>query len=70
MRRIYDKWHRETGSSIPAGDKPALELGSGAGFMSSYVENLITSGILELPEAGSGHRHCCSRTPACAELQC
>lgn len=50
LRRIYDEWYHEIGSSIPAGDKPALELGSGAGFMSSYVENLITSDILQLPE--------------------
>jgi SAM-dependent methyltransferase len=49
LRQIYDEWYRAVASSIPPGDKPALELGSGAGFMSSYVENLITSDILELP---------------------
>jgi SAM-dependent methyltransferase len=49
LRRIYEEWYGEIASSIPAGDKPALELGSGAGFMSSYLPNLITSDILELP---------------------
>jgi SAM-dependent methyltransferase len=49
LRRIYDEWYRAIARSIPSGEKPALELGSGAGFMSEYVENLITSDILELP---------------------
>jgi SAM-dependent methyltransferase len=49
LRQIYAEWYRGVATSIPAGDKPALELGSGAGFMSDYVENLITSDILELP---------------------
>jgi SAM-dependent methyltransferase len=49
LRQIYDEWYREVARSIPAADKPALELGSGSGFMSDYVENLITSDLLELP---------------------
>jgi SAM-dependent methyltransferase len=49
LRQIYHEWYTAVASSIPAGEKPALELGSGAGFMSTYVENLITSDILELP---------------------
>ena len=49
LRQIYDEWYRAVASSIPDGHKPALELGSGAGFMASYVDNLITSDILELP---------------------
>lgn len=49
LRQIYDEWYRAVAASIPSGGKPALELGSGAGFMSNYVENLITSDILELP---------------------
>ena len=49
LQDIYVDWYRAVGSTIPPGDKPALELGSGAGFMSSYVSNLITSDILELP---------------------
>ncbi len=49
LRRIYDEWYTDIARSIPSGDKPALELGSGAGFMAQYIENLITSDILELP---------------------
>jgi SAM-dependent methyltransferase len=50
LRRIYDEWYAAIASSIPSGTKPVLELGSGAGFMSNHVENLITSDILELPQ--------------------
>jgi SAM-dependent methyltransferase len=49
LRQIYDEWYRAIASAILPGDKPVLELGSGAGFMASYVDNLITSDILELP---------------------
>jgi SAM-dependent methyltransferase len=49
LREIYDEWYAAVAGSIPAGERPVLELGSGAGFMSSYVENLVTSDILELP---------------------
>lgn len=49
LRQIYDEWYGEVARSIPSGDKPVLELGSGSGFMSDYVENLITSDLLELP---------------------
>jgi SAM-dependent methyltransferase len=49
LRRIYEEWYAEVARLIPPGAKPALELGSGAGFMSQYVDNLITSDILELP---------------------
>jgi SAM-dependent methyltransferase len=49
LRQIYEEWYMDVARSVPPGDKPALELGSGAGFMSHYVENLITSDILELP---------------------
>lgn len=48
LRRIYDEWCGAIAAAIPPGAKPALELGSGAGFMSDYVANLITSDILEL----------------------
>ncbi len=50
LRRIYEEWYLHVASAIPTTAKPVLELGSGAGFMSEYVEGLITSDILELPE--------------------
>lgn len=49
LRRIYEEWYLAIEETIPSGSRPALELGSGAGFMSDYVENLITSDILDLP---------------------
>jgi SAM-dependent methyltransferase len=49
LRRIYDEWYGMLAGAIPATDAPALELGSGGGFMSEFVPNLITSDILELP---------------------
>ena len=49
LRRIYEEWYLAIAETIPSGSRPALELGSGAGFMSDYVENLITSDILDLP---------------------
>lgn len=49
LRRIYEEWYRAIAAAIPSGSKPALELGSGAGFMAEYVDYLITSDILDLP---------------------
>lgn len=49
LRRIYEEWYLAIAQTVPSGPMPALELGSGAGFMSDYVENLITSDILDLP---------------------
>jgi len=59
LHRVYDDWYTQMARRIPAGDKPALELGSGAGFMGDYVPRLITSDIW--PIAGldltaDGHR--------------
>ncbi len=50
LRHIYEEWYGAVADSIPQGDKPVLELGSGAGFMDNYVANLITSDILDLPD--------------------
>jgi SAM-dependent methyltransferase len=49
LRRVYDEWYGAISSTIPGGANPALEIGSGAGFMSDYLENLITSDLMELP---------------------
>jgi SAM-dependent methyltransferase len=49
LRRIYEEWYRELAEALPNGNKPALEIGSGAGFMSDFVSDLITSDILKLP---------------------
>lgn len=49
LRRIYEEWYQAIAKAIPSASSPALELGSGAGFMSDYIENLVTSDILDLP---------------------
>src|ERR1700733_13707230 len=49
LRQIYDEWYTAIASAIPQSPEAALGLGSGPAFVSSHVENLITSDILELP---------------------
>ena len=51
LRKIYREWYRSIAADIPAGNEPALELGSGAGFMRDFVPNLITSEIFVCPGA-------------------
>lgn len=43
--RIYDEWYSLLTASLPAGPGGVLELGSGPGFLSDYIPNLITSDI-------------------------
>jgi len=50
LHDIYCDWYEAIAASIPAGVEPVLELGSGAGFMRSYVKRLIASDILHVPQ--------------------
>jgi SAM-dependent methyltransferase len=43
LRKIYEEWYGLIAEAIPAGAEPALELGSGAGFIKEHIPNLITS---------------------------
>ena len=45
LKAIYDEWYRLLASELPAIDGPVLELGSGAGYCSHYIPNLITSEV-------------------------
>jgi SAM-dependent methyltransferase len=68
LRRIYEEWYGLIAREVPVMAEPALELGSGAGFLEQYVPNLITSEIFpvsgidlvadahRLPFAGSSLR--------------
>ncbi len=47
--RIYDEWYRLLADDLPEGNEPVLELGSGAGFLKSYVPDLLTSEIFACP---------------------
>ena len=49
--QIYDEWYRLIASSIPSGAGSVLELGSGAGFLSRYIPDLITSEVFPCSEA-------------------
>ncbi len=44
--RIYDEWYRMLARHVPDGDRPAVEFGSGAGFLPDYIPRLITTEIL------------------------
>jgi SAM-dependent methyltransferase len=50
LHDIYRDWYAAIASSMPPGREPVLELGSGAGFMRRYVDRLITSDILHVPQ--------------------
>jgi SAM-dependent methyltransferase len=49
LRRIYDEWYRTIAAALPAGTAPALELGSGAGYLREAVPNVIASDIMTVP---------------------
>lgn len=45
LRRVYLEWYDAIRAAVPAGTAPALELGSGAGFLSELLPNMITSDL-------------------------
>jgi SAM-dependent methyltransferase len=49
LRRIYEEWYGMLAAAVPATPAPAVELGSGAGFLDRYVPRLITSEIFRCP---------------------
>jgi SAM-dependent methyltransferase len=51
LREIYREWYEEIARSLPPGDEPVLEVGSGAGFLHHFIPGLITSEIFPSPEA-------------------
>lgn len=46
LRKIYLEWYGILAESLPVGESPVLELGSGGGFLSDFIPGLITSEIL------------------------
>ncbi|HEY9712536.1 MAG TPA: methyltransferase domain-containing protein [Chroococcales cyanobacterium] len=46
---IYHQWYQMLVDKLGSAAGPVLEIGSGAGFFSEFVDNLITSDILPLP---------------------
>jgi SAM-dependent methyltransferase len=49
LRRIYCEWYEAIAAVLPPPSEPALELGSGAGFLKEYVPGLITSEVFPCP---------------------
>jgi len=45
LKAIYEEWYEMLAAEVPRGTGGALELGSGAGFLSKYVPDLITSEV-------------------------
>ena len=49
LRQIYQEWYRAIVAALPSGEGAVVELGAGAGFMSDFIPNLITSEIFYCP---------------------
>jgi len=50
LRRVYLEWYTALAGSLPHGDRPVLELGSGAGFLPALVPNVVTSEVFICPD--------------------
>jgi len=51
LKNIYNDWYSNVCEYLPPIDGPILEIGTGAGFLKTYVPKLITSDIM--PVAGN-----------------
>ena len=49
LKSIYDEWYTILRTALPQGSGPILEIGSGAGFCSEFIADLITSEIIPCP---------------------
>ena len=45
LKAIYEEWYQMLAAEVPRGTGGVLELGSGAGFLSKYIPDLITSEV-------------------------
>jgi SAM-dependent methyltransferase len=46
LRRLYEEWYGDLAAAVPPGRRPALEIGSGPGFLSRVIPNLVTSDVI------------------------
>src|SRR5260370_20849970 len=46
LRDVYREWYRFLVEQLPSGDRPVLELGSGAGFFKEYLPEVLTSDVV------------------------
>jgi SAM-dependent methyltransferase len=49
LHKIYLEWYSSLSSTLHHPKKPILEIGSGAGFLSEHIPNLISSDIRSYP---------------------
>jgi SAM-dependent methyltransferase len=49
LTAIYDEWYTMLAAELPTAKGPVLEIGSGAGYCSRFIPDLITSEILPCP---------------------
>lgn len=49
LRKIYQEWYSCLSSFFHNSEKPILEIGSGAGFLSEHIPNLLSSDIRIYP---------------------
>ena len=49
LKAIYKEWYERLAAGVPRGTGGILELGSGAGFLESYIPGLITSEVFPCP---------------------
>jgi SAM-dependent methyltransferase len=49
LKKIYKEWHNAVADCVPLGDGPVLEIGAGAGDMTSYIDDLVKSEIFPCP---------------------
>ncbi len=50
LAHIYQEWYRRIALALPPGEGAVLELGSGPGFLQTYIPDLITSDVLSGPD--------------------
>jgi SAM-dependent methyltransferase len=49
LRQIYREWYQAIAASLPIGDGPVLEIGSGAGFLQEFIPDLVKSEVFVCP---------------------
>ena len=49
LRKIYEEWYTEIVSNLPPIEGKVLELGSGAGFLKTFIPGCLTSEIFHSP---------------------
>ncbi|GMT41755.1 MAG: hypothetical protein IEMM0002_0166 [bacterium] len=50
LNKIYREWYSLIVNSLPPGNQPVLEIGSGPGFLNQFIPRLITADIQPLPD--------------------